>query len=77
MDVVTITLIAGLCVSTISSIVVIFHKHIRKSSCLGSSIEFREDTLPPAILAPTPSNVDKQLVFPDHPDEVKITITQC
>ena len=40
-DPVTITLIAGIVVSSVGSLVAIFRKNIRRSKCFGNEIEFR------------------------------------
>lgn len=54
---VELTLIIGIALSTVGSLIAIFRKHIKKSSCcFGSSIEFRppstEHNEPTIIITP-------------------------
>lgn len=43
MDTTTIVLVATLATTTLGSLLALLQKYIRKSSCLGSSIEFRSN----------------------------------
>lgn len=43
MDTSTIILVATLATTTLGSLLALLQKYIRKSSCLGSSIEFRSN----------------------------------
>ena len=60
MDVTTISLICATVVTTVTALVAVFQKNIRKSSCWGGSIEFKSNTPPtPTVTQPvatTPAN---------------------
>lgn len=76
MDVTTISLICATVVTTVTALVAVFQKNIRKSSCWGGSIEFKSNT-PPVTqpVATTPANMRGPSPSGSWAEPVHISIT--
>lgn len=70
MDPVSIGLIVGLVVSGLGNLIIIARKNIRRSSCFGNTVEFKEggtDNAPANVAPPIPSPDVRGVTWPTVP----------